>query len=319
MDGSAERLSVRTSDFDRGVASLRSVFGDVDLAPPEDRAPDFVLRSTRTPALTATRWSISGVAGGRRAESDCAEPAFLTGVRVGGGLRMWWRWDDIDTDRPFLYPDAIDSALQDPDIANLAIARAAVDERARAITGRDDFEVRFTGTAPIDPAMDAVWRSTAAYAARMTETLPATEDAALAQAAVVDLVATVLLRVFPNTTLDAANRRDIGGPRGAALRRALRHIDEHLDAELTVVDIAAAARLSPRGLYAAFRRDLDTTPMHHVRSVRLVAARDALRSASPLETTVEAVALRYGFPDAGRFARRYAAVFDETPVETLQR
>jgi AraC-like DNA-binding protein len=319
MSGTAERLSLRTSDFDQAVESFRAVFGDVDLAPPEERTPDFALRSTSTPALTTTRWSISGVAGGRRAEPDDGEPALLTGVRVSGGLRMWWRWDDIDTDRPFLYPDAIDSELQDPDIANLAIARSAVDARARAITGRDDFVVRFTGTAPVDPGMDAVWRSTAAYAARMAEALPDGEDGTLAQAALVDLVATMLLRAFPNTTLDAANRLDIGGPRGGALRRALRYIDEHVDAELTVVDIAEAARLSPRGLYAAFRRDLGTTPMHHVRSVRLVAARDALRRATPPETTVEAVALRHGFPDAARFARRYATVFGETPTETLLR
>ena len=319
MSGTAERLSLRTSDFDRAVASFRAVFGDVDLAPPEDGTPDFALRSTSTPALTASRWSISGVAGGRRAEPDRGEPALLTGVRVGGGLRMWWRWDDIDTDRPFLYPDAIDSELHDPDIANLAIARSAVDARARAITGRDDFAVRFTGTAPVDEQMEAVWRNTVAYAARTVQALPLTADCSLARAAVVDLVATMLLRAFPNTTLDAANRLDIGGPRGSALRRALRYIDEHVDAELTVVEIAEAARLSPRGLYAAFRRDLGTTPMHHVRSVRLVAARDALRGAAPTETTVEAVALRHGFPDAARFARRYATVFGETPAETLQR
>jgi transcriptional regulator GlxA family with amidase domain len=103
------------------------------------------------------------------------------------------------------------------------------------------------------------------------------------------------------------------------MRRALQYVDDHLGSPITVADIAEAAGLSTRGLYAGFQRDLDETPMAYLRAARLNAAREQLRDADPTTVTVAEVAARWGFVDAARFARRYAALFHESPQETLRR
>ncbi|MGN6445752.1 helix-turn-helix domain-containing protein [Amnibacterium sp.] len=310
--------TVRTSDFDEAIAAMRETFGAVELRRTDDDPVDLTMRSVQLDDLTSVRWSLRGVEGGSRGD-DAPEPVLLTGLALGGDNRLWSRWEDVDLTRPFLYPEPADAELHRPDVANLAVTRTVVQERARAVTGQDDFTVRFTGTAPLTRAMDRVWRDTMAYTARTAETLVEEPDGAIASAELVDLVATLMLRVFPNTTLDAENHRDVLGPRGAALRRALRYMDEHLSEAMSIADVAEAARLSPRGLYAAFRRDLHPTPRAYLRGLRLTAVRDELRTADPGATTVEAVALRWGFADSVRFAQRYAQRFDENPAATLAR
>lgn len=314
--GPVERLAVRTADFEEAVDSLRRAFGDVDLRPAEHEPSRFALQSFRAPGITSTRWSFTGVTGGSRV-IDEDEPVLLTGVVLSGSAHLWSPDTIIDTTRPFLYTDDADSELGRPSFANLGIARSVVEARARAITGLDDFQVRFTRTAPVDAVMERLWRDTMAYAARTAEALVDQPDAAIAHAALLDLTATMLLRTFPNTSLDAANQRSVTSPRRAAMRRALQYIDDNLGAPITVLDIAEAAGLSTRGLFAGFQRDLQVSPMTYLRSARLTAARDELRHADPAHTTVDAVAARWGFLDARRFARHYEALFRESPARTL--
>ncbi|GAA2752675.1 AraC family transcriptional regulator [Amnibacterium kyonggiense] len=318
--GAVERRSVRTTDLDEAIQTLCETFGESDLRRADHEEPSFALRCARTGELITARWSITGADGGSRGTAD-AEPLILTGVVLGGRMRMRGRWEEVDTTRPFLYPEPVHADLEQLDMANLGITRSAVEQRASAITGVDGFELRFTGTAPFDPAMDQAWRDTTAYAARMTEALADGPGAALARVELVDLVIALLLRTFPNTTLDAVHRRDVTGPRGAALRRALQYVDDHAAEPVTVVEIAEAARLSPRGLYAAFQRDLGTTPMAHLREVRLHAVRDELRAMAPEDAgaDVDAVALRWGFAHTRRFRERYASRFGEAPGDTLVR
>lgn len=314
----AARPTVRRTDFDEIVATLRGAFGGIGLRRDDEQDCGLSLRSAHQPGLTATRCRLSGVAGGSRG-GEQPEPAYLTGLLLGGRLRMWTRWEEVDTARPFLHPEPVDTELGRPDVATLALSRSIVEERARALTGSDEFQLRFSGTAPIDATMDRVWRDTMAYTARTVEALGDDPDATIAHAELRDLAATMLLRTFPNTTLDAMNRHDVTGPRGAALRRALRYIDDNLDLPIAVHEIAEAARLSCRGLYATFQRDLQTTPMAYLREARLEAARDELRDADPGVATVAVIALRWGFPHTARFTDRYVARFGEAPEQTLDR
>ena len=71
------------------------------------------------------------------------------------------------------------------------------------------------------------------------------------------LVNSAVLACFPNSTLDAESA-SYAGDTPQPLRRALAFIDEHAGDPITLNEIAVAARLSPRGLQAAFRRHLDT-------------------------------------------------------------
>jgi transcriptional regulator GlxA family with amidase domain len=104
----------------------------------------------------------------------------------------------------------------------------------------------------------------------------------------------------------------------AVLRRAVAHIEQHhADPNLTMADIAAAARATPRTVQYAFRSRLDTTPMNYLRRVRLARAHEDLRRADPASTTVTAVAARWGFLHPGRFAFYYRQAYRETPSATL--
>ncbi|MEV6995503.1 helix-turn-helix transcriptional regulator [Streptomyces sp. NPDC093228] len=75
---------------------------------------------------------------------------------------------------------------------------------------------------------------------------------------------------------------------------------------ITVAQIAAAAHVTPRALQYAFRRHLDTTPLAHLRGVRLAEAHRDLVAADPAEaSTVTGIAARWGFYHPGRFASLY--------------
>jgi AraC-like DNA-binding protein len=112
-----------------------------------------------------------------------------------------------------------------------------------------------------------------------------------------------------------------GQPRGTApraIRRAAELIESHAAEPLTVEDIAEATGLSVRTLQEGFRRFLDTTPMSHLREVRLRHVREELAAADPTSTTVTETATRWGFLHSGRFSAQYHQRFGELPSVTLR-
>ena len=77
----------------------------------------------------------------------------------------------------------------------------------------------------------------------------------------------------PSTTVAS-----VGGQPGKPswrLRKALEHIDQHLQETLSVSDIADAVGLRPRRLQQLFAAELGCTPMAHVRRVRADAERNS--------------------------------------------
>ncbi|SDG22205.1 helix-turn-helix transcriptional regulator [Klenkia brasiliensis] len=138
------------------------------------------------------------------------------------------------------------------------------------------------------------------------------------------LVLDACRRLLAATALEllAPGRAPAAGPGGAGpwptpLQRAVAHIDASADLETTLDDIAAAAGVSARALQLAFRRHLRTTPLGHLRRVRLGRAHRDLLAADPSLDTVARVAGRWGFTDAGRFARAYQEVYGQPPSRTL--
>ncbi|GAB1692553.1 helix-turn-helix transcriptional regulator [Krasilnikovia sp. M28-CT-15] len=188
---------------------------------------------------------------------------------------------------------------------------------AREQTGLDPAQVRFTGVQPISPAAQRHWQATVDFVRR---SLYADMLAApLVLAAAEEAVAASLLTVFPNTTLTTEVRtpRDPAVP--APVRRAMAFIDAHAGDPITRTDIAAAARVLPPTLRAAFRRHRDTTPTAYVRRVRLQCAHEQLLAAQPGDgTTITAVAARWGFPSPYRFAAYYRQAYGQPPGQTLR-
>lgn len=105
----------------------------------------------------------------------------------------------------------------------------------------------------------------------------------------------------------------------AALRRVVDAVEADPARDLTLTDMARTAAVSVRTLQELYRRHLDTTPTEHLRRTRLARAHRQLRESDPSETTVSAVARRWGFVHIGRFARTYRARYGEPPSATLRR
>ncbi|MCR0981995.1 AraC family transcriptional regulator [Roseomonas populi] len=124
----------------------------------------------------------------------------------------------------------------------------------------------------------------------------------------------LLLRLLLAGQEEAAPARDAVRP--AALRRALAYLEARAADPLTLADIAAAAGVPERTLHEAFRRHLGTTPLRHLRDLRLDRARSRLLAGA--EGVTEA-AMAAGFTHLGRFAGDYAARFGERPSETRRR
>jgi AraC-like DNA-binding protein len=117
----------------------------------------------------------------------------------------------------------------------------------------------------------------------------------------------------------AEDARTVPAPEPATLRRALAYLEEHAGEEVDVADVAAAAGLGVRGLQTSFRRWRDTTPLGHLRQLRLARAHDELVAADPRSgATVAEIAARWGFTHAGRFSVVYRRRFGCSPSETLR-
>jgi AraC-like DNA-binding protein len=144
-------------------------------------------------------------------------------------------------------------------------------------------EVDFTR--PVTPAAGRHWSQTIQYVEGLVSNGSLLATAPLARRELGWLINSAILACFPNSTLDAETST-YAGDTPLPLRRALSFIDEHASDSITLSEIARAARLSPRGLQAAFRRHLDTTPLGYLRSVRMEWAHRELQSADQSEGSV---------------------------------
>jgi transcriptional regulator GlxA family with amidase domain len=103
------------------------------------------------------------------------------------------------------------------------------------------------------------------------------------------------------------------------VRRVERFIEENARQPIGLAELAGAAGVGARALQMAFRRFRNTTPMAHLRTLRLEMARSELARAARNGGTVASVANELGFAHLGRFSADYRARFGESPSETLRR
>jgi AraC-like DNA-binding protein len=175
---------------------------------------------------------------------------------------------------------------------------------------------RFTGLRPISPRDSRRFTNTLDW---VTGELLANSEAVahpLITGAASRVLADTMLVTFPHSTLAAQSRRDDAHP--AVLRRAVEFIEAHADSDISLLDIAMAARVTPRAVQHVFRRHYGTTPSAYLRQVRLEHAHQELQAADPTRgDTVAAIAHRWGFLNLGRFADLYRAAYRHSPRHTL--
>ncbi len=102
------------------------------------------------------------------------------------------------------------------------------------------------------------------------------------------------------------------------LARALDFI-HHADIEsLSISGLIKGTHASSRSLQYCFSELLGLTPKSYLIKLRLNAIRKDLLLADPGETTITAIAHKYGVVNIGRFKQDYQAFFNETPRETIK-
>lgn len=143
----------------------------------------------------------------------------------------------------------------------------------------------------------------------------------LADRRVVRSIEQTLVMMFL-TGFEHSETPELNRPRSGSapyyVRRAEEYIRAHARDDLTVEGIAAAAGVSPRSIFYGFKRWRETSPMAHLRTVRLDLAREALVRAGRDGGTVSQAAVNAGFTNFSQFSKLYKARYGETPSTTLR-
>ncbi|MBB5916588.1 AraC-like DNA-binding protein [Nocardia transvalensis] len=188
-----------------------------------------------------------------------------------------------------------------------------------ASTGPDagDLPVEIIGHRPVSAAAGRTLTDAITHLREMTAGYPDGVPPLIAGAATQYLAASVL-QAFPTTAVvdpTAADRRDAHPD---CVRRALSYMESHVQEDISVADIAAAAYVTVRALQLAFRRHLDTTPMAYLKRMRLRGAHEQLAAATVDDrATVAGIAATWGFAHPGRFAALYREHYGRAPGVTL--
>lgn len=219
------------------------------------------------------------------------------------------------------YPLAtpVDFLMRGFDVTTVRLSSRRVARVAEELTGTPADTLVFHATTPISPGAARYWRAlTGLVSGALSDPATPLGSPVLAEE-LARTVATAALHTFANSTM---TRQHVPGPGAAApatVRRAVAYLEANADRPVQLSDVAAEVGTSARALQYAFRRHLDTTPLAHLRRVRLERTRQDLREADPTRgDTVAAVAARWGFTNTGRFAAAYRAAYGVTPAETLR-
>lgn len=168
---------------------------------------------------------------------------------------------------------------------------------------------------PFSVEFERRWQRTLEYIWSFESSTAALTDAV--RASLDEHLLTLLLHHHPHTYSDelfATTPTPVPG----LVRRAERYIEAHADEPITVSDVAAQLGVSVRSLQLGFRTWRNTTPLVHLREVRLRRVREQLLRRE-LQVTISEAAQQHGFGHFGRFSAYYRAAFGESPHVTRRR
>lgn len=142
-------------------------------------------------------------------------------------------------------------------------------------------------------------------------------DNAVALASTTDLLMALILRGVPHNYADQLEL----GPASAVpayVQRAEEFMRTHCAAPIRLPDVAAAAGCSVRTLDTVFQHFRGRTPLAALHAFRLEQVHAEL-SRGAADAPIGAVARRYGFTNASRFAIAFRRRFGEAPANVLRR
>lgn len=310
-----------TSDIDEAHDAMRKTYFDFDAQVPRRRARPFTydLRSVESGVLGLDRMRYTTTMRITTAPVGYVHVTYVLGGHLtirAAGEQLQLSAGDIALVPP---GKTFQGVLADFDVRILRLPLSAVTHAAAARWGIEPADFTFRSMAPISAPLARYWRETLSYLHRVSLHPDAALPSPTAHAAMIDLAAAATIATFPSVATAAAYLPGPGEAGPSTIRRAVAYLEEHAADPLTLADVATAARTGPRGLQAAFRRHLDTTPMAHLRRIRLGRAHRDLLAADPAHgATVGAIARQWGFSHLGRFAAAYRDAYGTSPAETLR-
>jgi AraC-like DNA-binding protein len=221
---------------------------------------------------------------------------------------------------PVLFPphEVVSALWADTDAGCVCLRAADVERVAVETTGVEAPTLRFTGLRPMSEDLGRRWNDALRYLIGAVLRRPEITANPVIAGQLTQLLAAAALDTFPSTRLASHRRVPPDHATPAVVRRAVDFIDGNAERELTHSEIAAASRIGPRGLQAAFLRHQDTTPTVYARRVRMERAHQDLLAADPAgRETVPSIAARWGFTDPARFATAYQQAYRRPPAQTL--
>jgi AraC-like DNA-binding protein len=231
----------------------------------------------------------------------------------GGGDRHYQPGDLFFAGQP---GHAYAATVHDADMLLTVIDPELTGQVAATAPGRAPSPVRFTGHHAVSPEAARQWTATVAYLRGILASPEATV-APLVTTSAARLLVAATLAAFANDAVTEPGTQDLHDGTTATLRRAVAFIDEHAHEDITLADIAIAARVTIRAVQLAFRRHLDTTPTSYLRRVRLDHAHQQLQAADPESDSVTAISYQWGFASPSRFAAYYRGAYGVPPSRTL--
>ncbi|MET9858455.1 AraC family transcriptional regulator [Streptomyces smyrnaeus] len=320
MEDPVRRIRMRTSDPREAEEFLRQTYTEhtPQLFGDQDRFR-FDAALTQAGAIGVERLAHSMRV---RAEAEPHHCVYVVQV-LGGTL-------EVSAGRNELRSGPGDLHLCDPyaptlvnwDNVRLGVVRIGlreVEQVAAELAGTDEATARFSFARPLSPERARYWQSVVRHVSHDVLGNPQAAGSPLILDEAARLLATAALATFPHDSAERSRLPSPGWLAPAALRRAMAYIDANAARPLTLREMAAAARTSPRALQHAFARHCGTTPTAYLRRVRLEGAHRDLQAADPSsQATVAAVAARWGFAKPGRFASQYRTRYGVSPSHTLR-
>jgi AraC-like DNA-binding protein len=131
--------------------------------------------------------------------------------------------------------------------------------------------------------------------------------------------------VLAPITLREIHARLVMGPHGEQLQKLLwhettasrvshatQHIQSNLSTAIAIADLAERAGMSSSAFFEHFKSVTGTSPLQYQKNLRLLRARDALRSSN---NKVSEIAFSVGYDSPAQFSREYARKFGTSPKQ----
>lgn len=209
-----------TQDAEAGCAMLERAYRHLRLERPNATIFRMTLATASAPPLGFQQLRLAGMP-----SSGSNDGIAL--VRIGhlfhGRFTIRSGRHEIHGGGAFLFPATTYAAFwEDLGLSTLTVEETVAADYARAVVGREDFRLQFTGYRPINPAMERYWRATVAHLVRQVLPNDTAMAAPLLRAQMITMVVAALLQTFPNTFLEVVSDRSGAGAQGhrpAALRR----------------------------------------------------------------------------------------------------